>query len=149
MVDALRDLDFNVIPSTIENGQDFFEYELKEDWNCIVTNPPFSMKYDWIERCYALGKPWALLLPVETLGAATAQKLFDENNPHLLSFIFTNQRIDFKMPFNGWKGTAQFPVMWVTWGLRTDPYRQVEFYDLKPDKKAWKEANTHLFTERK
>lgn len=66
---------FKVIESDILNGQDFFRWQ-PELFDCIVTNPPFSSKFEWLERCYQLQKPFALLLPVETLGANKAQKLF-------------------------------------------------------------------------
>ncbi len=114
MVDALRDAEFDVIASDIIGGKDFFEYQ-PESFDCIVTNPPYSLKYKWLERCYALGKPFALLLPVETLGAKTAQTLFRE---HGISVIFMDRRINFEMPNIGLDGSnAQFPTAWFVWGI--------------------------------
>jgi hypothetical protein len=104
----------NIIESEILNGQNFFSYEPKS-WDCQVTNPPYSIKYKWLKRSYELGKPFALLLPVETLGAATAQKMFRE---YSIEVILLNKRINFKMPNKGWDGGgAQFPVAWFTWGI--------------------------------
>ena len=34
-------------------------------WDVIVTNPPFRKKDQFLERAYALGKPFAFLLPLE------------------------------------------------------------------------------------
>ncbi len=100
-----------VVESDILTGQNFFEYE-PEQWDCIITNPPYSIKYLWIERCYKLGKPFALLMPVETLGAKAAQKWFSVG----VEVIFFERRINFKMPNKGWNGSAaQFPVAWFTW----------------------------------
>ena len=31
-----------VIYSHIDNGQDFYNYEPTEHWDCIISNPPFS-----------------------------------------------------------------------------------------------------------
>ena len=103
--------------SDILDGRNFFDYEPSE-WDCLVTNPPYSIKYDWLKRCYALGKPFALLLPVETLGAKTAQELF---RLHGVQAIFMDKRINFKMPNIGFEGSAaQFPVAWFTWQLNLE-----------------------------
>ncbi len=116
LVDALSDSNFEmIIGSDILTGSNFFEFEPDQEWDCIVTNPPFSLKYRWMERCYQLGERFALLLPVETLGAKTAHEMF---RVHGIEVIFMDKRINFKMPNKGWDGGgAQFPVAWFTWGL--------------------------------
>lgn len=115
LADALRERCARVIESDVVTGQNFFEYE-PPAWDVIVTNPPFSLKFDWLERCYDLGKPFALLLPVETLGAAKAQRLFGELG---LEVILLDKRVNFKMPNKGFEGGgAWFPVAWFTNGLR-------------------------------
>lgn len=114
LVDFFRDGNFEVEASDILTGENFFEYAPRH-WDCIVTNPPFSLKYKWLARCYELDKPFALLLPVETIGAKTAQEMFRKYG---LEIIFMDKRVDFKMPNKGWDGGgAQFPVAWFTWGL--------------------------------
>jgi hypothetical protein len=106
---------FDVLATDISSGQDFFSAAPQDwEWDCIVTNPPFSLKYRWLERCYELGKPFALLLPVETLGAKTAQKLMQQ---HGFEIMLLDQRVDFRMPNKGWGGTSPFPVFWLTWQL--------------------------------
>ena len=67
----------------------------------IVTNPPYSIKYEWLEKCYELGKPFALLMPVEMLGTARGQKLFDKPG---IEVIFMSPRVDFLMPLALWAG---------------------------------------------
>lgn len=112
--DALLDSYLEVVSGDLQAGQDFFEYE-PEYWDCQVTNPPFSRKFPWLKRSYELGKPFALLLPVETLGAEKAAVLFEEFG---VEIIFMRPRINFKMPNKGWEGAgSQFPVAWFTWGL--------------------------------
>lgn len=115
--DALYDSGFNqVIPTDILTGQNFFEFE-PEKWDCLVTNPPYSIKYRWLQRCYELGKPFALLVPVEMLGAATAQELLKK---YSFEALLLDKRIDFKMPNKGFEGSAQFPVFWLCWQLLPD-----------------------------
>ena len=56
-----------VIFSHIDNGQNFFEYEPEENYDLIISNPPFSIKDMIIKRLDELNKPYAILLPVPTL----------------------------------------------------------------------------------
>ena len=116
LVEAFYDSGFkSVVISDILTGQNFFDYLPDERWDCLITNPPYSLKYRWLERCYALGKPFALLLPVETLGAQTAQNQFRQYG---VEVVFLDKRINFKMINIGWEGSAaQFPVAWFTWGF--------------------------------
>jgi hypothetical protein len=108
MVRALERRGYRVLGSTIENGENFFDIEA-DGVDIIVTNPPFGIKFDWLERCYALGNPFALLLPVETIGAKRAQALIKE---HGMEMLLLNRRVDFYMPNKGNAGSAQFPTFW-------------------------------------
>jgi len=122
---ALRTAGFTVMASDILAGQNFWS-EQPILWDCIVTNPPYSIKYAWLNRCYDLARPFALLLPVEVIGAKRAQTLFRE---HGVEVVFMDRRINFKMPLKGWAGSAaQFPVCWVTFGLNIG--RQMTFAEL-------------------
>lgn len=109
----------NVTPTDIENNfgvgfHSFFDWS-PDEWDVIITNPPFSMKYPWLGRCFELGKPFALLMPVETMGSRTWQDLFEEHGGEVILF---HPRVDFKMPNRGWDGAgAHFPTAWFTWGF--------------------------------
>ena len=63
-----------VIFSHIENGEDFFFYEPKEHYDLIVSNPPFSKKDEVLKRLYELDKPFAVLLPTNSI---QGKKRFD------------------------------------------------------------------------
>lgn len=81
----------------------------------MVTNPPFSVKYKWMARAYRLGKPFALIVPIDALGAGAAQKLFRHYG---FEWIFFDKRINYGMPNIGFEGShSQFASMWVTYGL--------------------------------
>lgn len=64
-----------VVCSHIDEGKDFFKYKPK-NFDCIISNPPFSKKDAVLKRCYSLGKPFSLLLPITALGGAKRQKLY-------------------------------------------------------------------------
>lgn len=76
---------FNVIWSHISEGKDFFKYQPTE-FDLIVSNPPFSKKDAILKRCYQLGKPFALLLPLSTLQSVYRGKMFIDYGIQLLAF---------------------------------------------------------------
>ena len=93
---ALRDKGYNTIGSDILDGHDFLTWH-PPSFDCIITNPPYSLKQRFLYRCYALGKPWALLLPLTTLETRTRQKLFSRHGVELILF---DKRINFRQPIN-------------------------------------------------
>jgi hypothetical protein len=104
----------SVVSTDLIRGENFFELE-PDNWDCIVTNPPFSIQAKWLLRCYELGKPFALLLKVDILGNKGNQELFDKYGTEV---IFVRPRINFKMPYKGYDGGgAWFSTAWFTWGL--------------------------------
>ena len=66
-VKILRAEGFEVIATHISNGEDFFTYEPTENYDVIISNPPFSIKDDILKRLDELNKPYAMLLPLPTL----------------------------------------------------------------------------------
>lgn len=80
----LKECGFDVISTHIDKGQDFFEYEPKE-WDLIVSNPPFSLKDKVLERLYSFNKPFAILLPLNSLQGKTRYKYFKQDI-QILSF---------------------------------------------------------------
>ena len=75
---------FKVIRSSLSEGKDFFEYE-PDTWDFIVSNPPFSIKDKVLERLYSFNKPFAVLLPLNSLQGKTRYKYFSQGI-QLLSF---------------------------------------------------------------
>ena len=71
----LRELGYRVIRSSLSDGQDFFKYE-PERWDLIVSNPPFSIKDKVLERLYSFQKPFAVLLPLNSLQGKSRYKYF-------------------------------------------------------------------------
>ena len=56
-----------LIYTHIDSGQNFFFYEPEEEYDVIISNPPFSCKDDVLKRLFELEKPYAMLLPIPTL----------------------------------------------------------------------------------
>ena len=125
MVRALHEAGYsNVIATDILTGQNFYDYQ-PPHWDVLITNPPYSTKVPFFEHAYTLGKPFALLMPVELMGTSSGQRPMDE---HGFQLMLLDGRVNFKMPIAGWGGEkgpdgkrkgsgAQFPTCWYTWGL--------------------------------
>lgn len=75
-----------VIYSHISNGQDFYTWEPKERWDCIVSNPPFTAKRQIFERALSFNKPFALIMSNTWLNDAAPKQLFKEKDLQLLMF---------------------------------------------------------------
>ena len=65
-VKVLTENGFKIVYSHIENVQDFLTYE-PEEWDCLISNPPYKNKRVYWERALDLKKPFALLLPLNIL----------------------------------------------------------------------------------
>lgn len=80
----LKENEYHVVRSSLKEKQDFFEYEPNE-WDILVSNIPFSIKDKVLERIYSFNKPFAILLPLNSLQGKTRFKYF-KNGIQILSF---------------------------------------------------------------
>jgi len=110
LVRAFEDYGFDVIGSDILGGHDFLSETLGE-FDCIITNPPFKYKQQFLERCYELGKPFALLLPLTTLETKKRQELMKRFGIEIILF---DKRINFETPNKIEKSSAWFATAWFT-----------------------------------
>jgi hypothetical protein len=75
-----------VIHSHIDDGEDFYTYEPKEEWDCIISNPPFTNKKMIFERALSFKKPFALIMSNTWLNDAAPKRLFKNKDLQLLMF---------------------------------------------------------------
>lgn len=102
---------YDVISSHIQEGKDFFTWAPTQDYDMIITNPPYSLKEEMLERCYELGKPFALLLPMTALEGTRRHALFKNG----IGLVALDKRCD----FNG-KGSCWFNTSWFIHSPLTD-----------------------------
>jgi hypothetical protein len=127
LVRALAERHFQVIGSDLRDGRNFLTWRPDEPWDCLLTNPPYTAKQSFLERAYALGRPFALLLPLTALETRRRQRLFAR---HGLEVIFLPHRIRFLTP-SGKPSRPWFGVAWFTHGLGVG--RQMTFFpELEP-----------------
>lgn len=88
-VKVLKENGFKVVYSHIATGQDFLEYEPKE-WDIIISNPPFSLKFEIFERVFNFKKPFILLMGVPMENYGTLMQLWNKYNyqPYKMSFNY-------------------------------------------------------------
>ena len=120
LYNQLKQEGYNVIGS----DEDFDFLTNYKECDCIITNPPYSIKDKFIERCYELGKPFALLMPLTALEGKKRQKCYKE---HGLQLIIPNKRINFETPSGNGTG-SWFCTAWYTWGLNLP--KDILFVDL-------------------
>lgn len=96
---------YDVYCSHIDNGCDFLNYELPYDYDMIITNPPLSIKDKIIKRCYDLGKPFALLLPLTALEGQKRGEMWDKGG---IGCVVLDNRVDYNGKGSCWYNTSWF-----------------------------------------
>lgn len=83
---------YNVVYSHINNGKDFYSYE-PEEWDVIISNPPFTNKRKIFERANSFNKPYCLLMTLTWLNDSAPKQIWMNRDLQLLMF---DRRISFK-----------------------------------------------------
>lgn len=123
MLDGFRAMGVDIRAS---GDKDFFECGPEDVFDGVITNPPYSKKDKFIEHCYNLGKPFALLLPVAAFQGQFRGKLYQKYG---ISALVYNKRID----FTG-KGAPPFGVAFFMGNGFCEPNR-IWFTDHGTDKR--------------
>jgi len=94
------------------------------DVDCIVTNPPYSLKEDFLKKAFELGIPFAFLMPLTALEGKKRGELYRKYG---IQLIIPNKRINFITP-NGGKA-SWFATAWFCWKLNLP--KDLMFIDLE------------------
>ena len=107
--------------STAKSGLDFLLDTPNFYFDCIITNPPYSLKDQFIERCIKLGKPWALLMPITALEGVYRGALFSKIELQLCIFDRRLQFTNGQNWFNAsWFASGIFPKQLQFWKLNKE-----------------------------
>ena len=102
---VLKEKGFNVI-HTNKSEIDFLKDKPDFDFDVIITNPPYSLKNEFLKKCYEYDKPFALLLPLTALEGKERGKLYKNKG---IEVIVLDKRINFmKEKKNVWFNTSWF-----------------------------------------
>jgi len=103
---------------------DFLKVTEMNNSDIIITNPPYSLKDSFLEKCYFFNKPFALLMPLTALEGKKRGELYRKYG---IQLIIPNKRINFITPSGKGSG-AWFQVAWFCWGLNLP--RELNFVKL-------------------
>ena len=120
----LKSNGFKVIETHIDEGFNFLTDKPDFDFDIIITNPPFSLKTEFIAKCYEIRKPFMLLLPVTAIEGTARQKLYAKYGINLLLF---NRRVNYirkEAKTGSWFGSA-----WFCWNIDSIK-QQLNFIDI-------------------
>ena len=92
----LKEAWFKVIFSHIDNWEDFYNYQPKEHYDVMISNPPFTNKRKIFERAIELWKPFAFLMTLTWLNDSWPKQVFKYHDLELLMF---DKRIEFIQPW--------------------------------------------------
>lgn len=136
-----------VVGTEIRNGQDFFdEFTVPKQFNVeeyygksgIITNPPYSIKPQWLRRSFEVSKNVALLLPVESLASSKLRSIWNDNGG--VSILLTDTRTDFKSLEGKWfESEAIMSTAWFIsgFGIEQD---QILHSSIKEEKSDFKKS---------
>ena len=79
-----------VTATHIFNGEDFFLIEPPE-CDYIISNPPYSLKGDVLQRLFDIGKPFAMLVGI--VGLFESQKRFEMFRDNDFEIMYMNRRV--------------------------------------------------------
>ena len=127
-----------VIRSHLESGQDFFDYE-PDEWDMIVSNPPFTDKRKFFERALSFNKPFALIMTNTWLNDSAPKQLFKDKDLQLLMF---DKRMKFISPDGRNNDKITFSSSYYCWNFLP---KQIIMEELEvPKKKVSQDISTPL-----
>src|SRR5690625_128261 len=95
-----------VIFTQLSNGEYFFEIE-GPDCDYIISNLPYSLKGEVLERLFEIGNPFAMLLGV--LGLCESQARFEMFRDNDFEIMYMNRRVDYFKSFDEIKPSKNPP----------------------------------------
>lgn len=128
-VKILKRKGFTVIATHISNGEDFFKIEPPK-CDYIVSNPPFSLKTEVIQRLFYIGKPFAMLIGV--VGLFESKARFNLFKSHEFEIMYFDKRIRYFDKQTSLAKMTQPPFSSVYLCSKLLP-KQIVFKELKTD----------------
>ena len=130
-----------VIKSHLDDGQDFLQWQPKEHWDLIVSNPPFSNKRKFFERALSFNKPFALIMTNTWLNDSAPKQLFKDKDLQLLMF---DKRMKFISPDGRNNDKITFSSSYYCWNFLP---KQIIMEELNVPKKRVSRAVCNPLTE--
>lgn len=91
-----------------DKEENFLEYEPKEHFDMIITNPPYSLKDEFLRKCYYWKKPFCLLLPITSLEGKKRGQMYRKYGIEVMVF-------DGRVEYLNNKKRNWFNTSWFCW----------------------------------
>ncbi len=120
IVKVCKDMGMTVIGKDLSLGQDFLDE--KKSYDAIITNPPFSLAYEFIQKAKTLTNYFALLLPLSYLhGKKRFDNIYsDARFPLSRIYVFTRYpMLGEKLRRDGKYNTGMMVYAWFVWDKKT------------------------------
>jgi hypothetical protein len=105
-VRLLKNQGYTVINTHLVNGGNFFDIAPPE-CDYIISNPPYSLKYEVFAKLFEIGKPFAMLVGV--VGLFESQKRFNLFKDNDFEIMYFNKRISYFKSYDEQKASLNPP----------------------------------------
>jgi len=106
-VKVLKEKGHRVNSTHIEFGDDFFKVEPMENYDYIISNPPYSLKAEVFERLFELGIPFAMLVGV--VGIFESKRRFTMFKNNEFEIMYFDKRISYFKNYSDQKPSLNPP----------------------------------------
>ena len=97
----------NVVYTHIKDGVDFFKCVVPEGVDCIISNPPYSLKNEVFEHLFSLKIPFAMLVGV--VGLFESQRRFNIFKNNKFEIMYFNKRVSYFKSYEDQKPSLNPP----------------------------------------
>lgn len=99
-VKILKEEGHNVVHSHIFNGHNFFDIKKEKcsSFDYIISNPPYSLKFEVFEKLFEIGVPFAMLVGV--VGLFESKKRFDLFKNNQIETMYFDKRVSYFKDYN-------------------------------------------------
>ena len=105
-VKTLRNAGNTVIATHLSSGVDFFNCEVPS-CDYIISNPPYSLKTEVLQRLFELGIPFAMLVGV--VGLFESQRRFEMFRNNNFEILYMNRRVAYCKDYGEMKPSLNPP----------------------------------------
>jgi len=114
MADVMKSYGHNVIETDLSTGTDYLT--AKEDCNVIITNPPFNLSAEFIEKALGEADIVAMVLKSQYWHAKKRANLFFRNPPsYILPLTWRPDFLYQERVKGGKTGSPTLEIIWTVW----------------------------------
>ena len=106
-VKMLNESGIRVTCTHLSQGQDFFSLGLPDGVDCIISNPPYSIKTEVFEKLFDIGLPFAMLVGV--VGLFESRRRFQMFRDNVFEVMYLDKRVAYLKGYADKKTTMNPP----------------------------------------